>query len=94
LNGNAHVRLVGPVLLTLRAGVIVNSAIGSPDNPAWLTLRVAAGGVTLNGGAALHGLVIAPSGTVSINGTARLVGRIAADALQLNGRASVEELAP
>ncbi len=86
-NGQAHVRVIGPVIVTLAHGLAVNGVLGDAANPAWLVLNVAAGDVTLNGGAALHGYVNAPAGTVTINGGSRLVGGVTADRLTLNGGA-------
>lgn len=87
LNGNSKLELAGPVVLTTANGVTLNAAIGSSANPLWLTLKVAAGGVTLNGGGALYGTVLAPSGTVIINGNSSLVGGLACDRLTMNGNA-------
>ena len=61
----------------------LNAAAGDAGRPEWLSLAIASGGVTLNGGATLSAFVTAPSGTVMLNGT--LNGRIAADRLIING---------
>jgi hypothetical protein len=55
------------------------------NNPAWLQLRVACGGFTLNGGCIVYGQVLAPNGTVIINGNTTLVGNSASDQFILNG---------
>lgn len=85
LNGNARLDIVGPVTLVLANGVSLNSSAGASDHPEWLTLRIASGGVVLNGNATLHAHVVAPSGAVTINGNAVLIGSVAADSLTING---------
>lgn len=86
LNGNTRLDIVGPVVLTLGGGTVVNGgAIGNAAQPEWLELRLASGGATLNGSAAIHGTVVAPAGSVMINGNAQLVGNVVADRLTLNG---------
>ncbi len=84
INGASELRVVGPVVLTLGSGLNVNGAVGSTGNPLWLTLKVASGGVTLNGGSSLRGVVFAPSGTVTINGSSGLVGTAFCDRLIVN----------
>ena len=85
LNGSTQVQIAGPVVLLVNTGPTINSTIGSDTNPAWLTLKVFSGGVTLNGNIALHGFVIAPNGTVTINGNSTLHGGVVADRLIING---------
>ena len=53
--------------------------------PEWLTLRIAGGGLVLNGDGAVHAFVEAPAGTLILNGRARLVGGAICDHLILNG---------
>ncbi|HYD85721.1 MAG TPA: hypothetical protein VEA63_16750, partial [Opitutus sp.] len=85
VNGNSTVQIVGPVVLTLANGAHLNGVIGSADAPERLLLRIASGGLTLNGGAALHGFVDAPNGTITINGNATLNGGLTSDRLIVNG---------
>ncbi|HVU24146.1 MAG TPA: chitobiase/beta-hexosaminidase C-terminal domain-containing protein [Opitutus sp.] len=85
LNGGARVTIAGPVVLTLANGTALSGDAGAGGHPEWLTLRVASGGVTLNGGVTLTGHIVAPAGTVTINGGARIVGRVECDRLTLNG---------
>ena len=83
LNGTARLEIVGPVTLTLAGGVTLNAAAGAAEHPDWLSLRIASGGLTLNGGATLSAFVTAPAGTVMLNGT--LNGRVTSDRLTVNG---------
>lgn len=85
LNGTTQVRIVGPVVLTLASGGNLNGRIGGAGEPELLLLRIASGGLTLNGGATLDGFVDAPNGTVVINGNSTLTGGIASDRLIVNG---------
>ena len=83
LNGNARLEIVGPVTLTLAGGVTLNAAAGAAERPDWLSLRIASGGLTLNGGSTLSAFVTAPAGTVMLKGT--LNGRVTSDRLTVNG---------
>lgn len=85
LNGRTRLEIVGPVELTVNGGVTFNGQAGNADHPAWLNLKIATGGVTLNGGSALYAQVAAPNGAVIINGNSRLTGTLACDRLTLNG---------
>ena len=85
LNGKATLKIVGPVILTVANGFTANGTVGASNNPAWLQLQVASGGFTLNGGCTVYGLVLAPDGTVIINGNATLVGTLTSDQFILNG---------
>ena len=92
LNSATQVQVVGPVVLTLASAVTLNSAtVGSSANPAWMTLKVAGGGVTLNGGSSLYGVVRAPSGAVTLN--APLRGSVQCDRLTVNSSGSLTAVA-
>ena len=89
LNGGAQVQIVGPVLLVLGNGFSVNGAmIGNSGNPGWLTLNVAAGGLTLNNGANIYGYVTIADGVLAINGNTFIVGGVATNQLMIknNGK--------
>ena len=89
ISNNASVRIVGPVSLTLANGMTVDGALGSAQHPEWLALQIASGGVTVNGNATANGVITAPSGSVSINGT--IHGRVNADRLTINGSGVLED---
>ncbi|MBL9200186.1 MAG: hypothetical protein JNL39_06745, partial [Opitutaceae bacterium] len=94
LNGNSALHLVGPVVITLANGLAANGQMGASGNPEWLLLRIANGGLTLNGNVTIHAYVEAPAGTVTINGNAHLIGGIASDRLTLNGNSLLRLIAP
>jgi cytoskeletal protein CcmA (bactofilin family) len=82
LNGPARLECVGPVIVVLANGTALSGTIGNAAHPEWLTLNLAAGGLTINAGAELHGRVVAPVGTVAIDGTLR--GNVVADRLTIS----------
>ena len=94
MNGSSNLQVVGPVILTLPNGFTLNSSVGNAAHPEWLTLQIASGGATLNIGGILRATVVAPNGTVSLNGTASLVGKVSCDRLILGKDALIEEPAP
>ena len=84
LNDGSQLQVVGPIIIIAASGVTLTGPIGAESNPAWLTLKVASGDVTLNGGGTLYGVVNAPSSTITINGNSRLIGNIICDRLTVN----------
>lgn len=90
LNGQIEVKIVGPVVITVANSVAFNGQLGKTDHPEWTTLRIASGGLTLNGTSAVYGTVLAPNGTVTLNGLDVIKGGLASDGLVLNGQALVE----
>lgn len=90
LNAGAHLEVAGPVILVLDDGLSINSNVTFSDHaPAWLTLKLAAGGLSVNGSVVLPADVIAPRGTVTLNGNANLRGTVSADRLIVNGNAAL-----
>lgn len=90
LNSNSRLDVVGPVILTVGSGVIVNSgAVGAAGTPSWLTLNVASGGLTLNGSSIVSGFTIVPAGTIVISGTSVLAGEAIADRLTIDSRGAL-----
>jgi rhamnogalacturonan endolyase len=93
LNSQAQVQLAGPVIVIVANGFNINgAAVGSSTNPAWLTLNVFAGSLTLNSGATVYGYVTVASGTLTING--QLVGGAACDRLTINGNGHAQLINP
>jgi autotransporter-associated beta strand protein len=85
LNGQASIQVVGPVLVVVANGFNVNGGdVGNSVYPAWLTLNIFSGGLTLNSGADVFGYVTLPAGTLTINGNCQLVGGAAANGLTVN----------
>jgi hypothetical protein len=93
LNGAGTVQVVGPVEITLGQGMTLNGfgSIGLADHPEWLVLRLAHGGLMLNGNASAFGHVLAPQGGVTLNGGTTLRGTVQCDRLLLNGNALLEQ---
>ncbi|MFY9554255.1 MAG: IPT/TIG domain-containing protein, partial [Blastocatellia bacterium] len=90
LNGPSQLLVIGPVILTLATSLSLNGNVGASSNPLWLSLRVASGDVTLNGGSSLYAALQAPSGTVSLNGNTLLQGSVASDSLTLNANSTLK----
>jgi len=85
LNSGAQLQVIGRVIIVLGNGFSVNGGtVGNSANPAWLTLNIYAGTLTLNQGAFIYGYVTAPLGVVTINGSSQLVGGLASDSLLIN----------
>jgi endo-1,4-beta-xylanase len=82
LNGGSRLQIVGPVVVNVGSGVIVNGTVDASGNPSLLTLNISSGGLTLNSNASFSGAVVAPSGTVIVNGT--LTGGVTSDRLIVN----------
>jgi hypothetical protein len=85
LNTGAPLQVIGRVIIVLGNGFSVNGGlVGNSANPAWLTLNIYAGNLSINQGASVYGYVTAPAGVVTINGGAQLVGGLASDGLAIN----------
>ena len=84
LNGGGQLQVAGPIILNLGNGVILNGNVGSAAHPDWLLLNISSSGLTLNGNVTFSGFVVAPSGTVIVNG-ATLTGGVISDRLIING---------
>jgi hypothetical protein len=90
LNSGSSLKIVGPVVITLRYGTAFNGPVGHNEHPEWLTFRVAAGDLTLNSNVPMWGYVEVPSGRVTINSGSRLKGGLAADKLTINSNGVLE----
>ena len=93
LSGEARLRVLGPVAVTVRDDVTLSGDVGSTNSPSWLTLNISTGNLTLNGESHLYGYVTAPNGTVTIAGESRLWGGVACDRLALNGEGALHLIA-
>lgn len=85
LSSSAKLEVVGPVILTIKQNINVNSGVvmGNVDHPEWLSLNIYSGNFQINSDAAAYAMVIAPSSTVNLNGTFR--GGVIASYLTING---------
>ncbi|HKX32847.1 MAG TPA: MBG domain-containing protein, partial [Blastocatellia bacterium] len=91
LNGGSRIEVRGPVILVLNRGLSVNSGVTFSNHPAdWLALQFAAGGLSINGNVVLPATVMAPNGTVTLNGNSTLRGVVKADRLIVNSKATLE----
>lgn len=84
LNGASKLLVAGPVVINVANGISASSTMGAPANPAWLTLNIRSGGLTLDRGARFFGQVSAPGGPVIISSNAQLVGGLTADRLTVD----------
>ena len=87
LSGQAQLQAVGPVILTVAAGVkgSGSSVVGANANPGWLFLRVSSGPVHFSGDSSLSAIVLAPSSEVRAEGKSRIVGTVSCAMLVLKG---------
>ncbi|HEX2862364.1 MAG TPA: hypothetical protein VHN79_12020, partial [Lacunisphaera sp.] len=91
LNSNSALEVVGPVVIVLNSGLSTNARLGAVGHPEWLELRIASGGLSLASSVPAHAIVVAPAGTVTLNGNAVLKGRVQSDRLIINSNALLEE---
>ncbi len=68
--------------------MVNGSAMGSSANPGWLTLRISGGGLTVNSGTKAYFFVVAPSGTVTLNGN--LTGGVTAQGLTVQSNVTLQ----
>ncbi|HEU4932964.1 MAG TPA: immunoglobulin domain-containing protein, partial [Pyrinomonadaceae bacterium] len=95
LNTGAQLQVIGRVIIVLGNGFSVNGGtVGNSANPAWLTLNIHAGNLSINQGASVYGYVTAPAGIVTINGGCQLVGGLASDGLSINSTGSLRLTSP
>ncbi len=87
LSGASELRVVGPIILTVRERVTLsgNATAGASGNSRNLALRISNGGLTMSGGSVAYALVRAPQGQILIEGSARLRGTVATDQLRITG---------
>lgn len=94
LSGAVAVKVQGPVAITIAESATLSGNFGVVAKPAWVSLKIARGGLTLNGGICFAGYVVAPNGTVTLNGRDTLRGGLTADRLVLNGQGLVDVTCP
>jgi hypothetical protein len=90
LNGQSRLEILGPVIINIATGMTLDNSIVNTGNPLWLTVKVAAGNVTLNHGSSLNGVVIAPTGFVIINDNSLLKGTVFCDVLSVKGNSILD----
>lgn len=91
LPGSAQLQIVGPVIITLANGSLLNGSAGALAHPEWLTLQVAAGNLTISGNVTFNGRIVAPNSTLTLNGNAKINGTVKADRLTLNGASAIAD---
>lgn len=84
LNGSTKLDIVGPIILKAANGFTGNGMMGTTNQSSWLQLQLSSGGFTLNSSCTMHGSVVAPAGTVTINGGSYLFGSVQSDRLTVN----------
>src|SRR6185369_8626121 len=87
LTGGSQLRLAGPVIINVLGGVTIDGSayMGEERIPLWLSINIAAGGLTAAGKSLLFGIVRAPQGTVTITGNSELTGLVFSDRLAVSG---------
>jgi hypothetical protein len=92
LTGSSELRLAGPVVLTVKNRVTLSgSTLGAAADPKRLMLKIATpltdaeDALKVTGSAVLYGIVRAPQGTITIEGTGRVRGTVSCNYLFING---------
>jgi len=93
------IKVLGPVELYFSGGFNVSAGIfgngpevGVPAQPELLKILVTSGSVNVNSGGAMYAQLVAPSSTVTINGTFQ--GSLVANDLKINGNGVAFTLPP
>jgi len=94
LPGNAQIQVLGPIVVNVANGSLMNGAVGSVSHPEWLTLNVTTGGLTISGNVRFNGIIVAPNSAVTLNGNAILYGNVVADRLTINGTSLLLDSTP
>lgn len=92
LTASSELRLAGPIVLTVKNRVtLTGSTLGAAADPKRLLLKIAtplsdaADALKVSGSAVLYGIVRAPQGTITIEGTGRVRGTVSCNYLFING---------
>jgi hypothetical protein len=88
--GNSQLVVVGPVVVNVADDAVFNDNVGNSAHADWLKFNLARGGLTLNGTISFYGYVVAPLGTVTIDGQGKLRGGLTSDRLVMNGYGLVD----
>ena len=94
LPGIAQIQVVGPIIINVANGSLMNGAVGASAHPEWLTLNVATGGLTISGNVRFNGRIVAPNSAVTLNLNAILFGSLVADRLTINGTSTLIDSSP
>jgi len=84
LNGSCKVVLAGPVILNVASKVVANGSSQFSAADTCLTLNVYRNALVLNGNSVFYGTVVAPSGTITINGFSNFYGLVESNRLLVN----------
>jgi hypothetical protein len=90
MSGTGCLKIVGPVTLTIVDDIDFDGAVGNSTHADWLTLNLYSGDLTMNGSMKLYANVLAPFGTIRLNGLAQLCGGLKCDRLRLDGNALID----
>jgi RHS repeat-associated protein len=92
LSGSAELRLAGPIVLHVRNRVtLTGGTLGAADDPKRLLLKIATGlsdpedALKVAGNSVLYGIVRAPQGAITIEGSGRVRGTVTCNYLFVNG---------
>ena len=94
LAAGSQVHVVGPIVITVANAMAMSGAAGSAAHPAWLTLNLWSGNLSLTGSASIDGYVNARAGTVSLGGNTRITGGLTGDSLAIVGHPEVRLQVP
>ncbi|RXK55068.1 hypothetical protein ESB00_03980 [Oleiharenicola lentus] len=94
LNSNSSFTVIGPVVVTVDGGFSTNADMGASGHSEWLQLRIAGGGLSVNGSRTVHAFLKAPDGTLTLNGGSRFVGAVSCDRLIVNSSAVLQLVPP
>ena len=88
-NSNSRLTVVGPIIITVRNwSNISSSVLGSAENSNWLELRSSNGGFNISGNSTIYGNLIAPQGSISLDGT--IAGSAAANYLNISSNSVIK----
>ena len=89
LNSGSQLQILGPTIINLAAGPTINTSIGESTHPEWLIVNAASGSITVNSNKVINGHLIAPGGTITVNGI--LNGSAASDRLTVSSAGALNQ---